>query len=78
MLSRRAQSSLVAALLFFAVSSPLLYSLVDSLVGGLVASLVPALAPVLKTAQAGCPTTSGLVLHAAVFGLVTYVLMGSS
>ena len=74
-LSRKAQASIVAAILFFVVSSPLTYRLVDSLVGSIVTAIVPALAPVFKVAQAGCPTTYGLVLHASVFGVVTYLLM---
>lgn len=75
LLSRKAQASIVAALLFFIVSSPLTYRLVDSLVGGIVVSLVPAMASVFKVAQAGCPTNYGLVLHALVFGVITYGLM---
>jgi hypothetical protein len=76
-LSRKAQASIVAALLFFVVASPLTYRLVDSLVGGVVTAVVPAVAPVFKVAQAGCPTNYGLVLHAVVFGVITYLLMQS-
>ena len=76
-LSRKAQASVVAALLFFVVASPLTYRLVDSLVGGVVTAVVPALAPVFKVAQAGCPTNYGLVLHAVVFGAITYAMMQS-
>ena len=76
-LSRKAQASAVAALLFFVVASPLTYRLVDSLVGGVVTAVVPALAPVFKVAQAGCPTNYGLVLHAVVFGAITYAMMQS-
>jgi hypothetical protein len=78
LLSRKAQASIVAALLFFVVSSPLTYRLVDSLVGGVVTALVPAFAPLFKVAQAGCPTNYGLVLHAVVFGVITYLLMLSN
>jgi hypothetical protein len=74
-LSRKAQASIVAALLFFVVSSPLTYRLVDSLVGGVVTAVVPAFAPMFKVAQAGCPTNYGLVLHAVVFGVITYWIM---
>lgn len=75
LLSRKAQAAIIATLLFFVISSPLTYRLVDSLVGGLVVSIVPALSPLFKVAQAGCPTNYGLTLHAIVFGLITYGLM---
>ena len=75
LLSRKAQASIVAALLFFVVSSPLTYRLVDSLVGGIVTAVVPAMTPIFKVAQAGCPTNYGLILHAVVFGVITYGLM---
>lgn len=78
LLSRKAQAAVIASLLFFVISSPLTYRLVDSLIGGFVTAVLPALAPVFKVAQAGCPTTYGLVLHAAVFGVITYLLMRSS
>jgi hypothetical protein len=78
LISRKAQASVVAALLFFVVSSPLTYRLVDSLVGGVVTAVVPALAPMFKVAQAGCPTNYGLILHAVVFGVITYLLMQSN
>jgi hypothetical protein len=29
-----------------------------------------------KVAEAGCPTNYGLLLHSAVFALVTYYMMG--
>lgn len=76
-LSRKAQASIVAGLLFYVISSPLTYRLVDSLVGGFVTAVVPALAPVFKVAQAGCPTNYGLMLHAFVFSVITYMLMRS-
>ena len=78
LLSRKAQASVIAGLLFFVISSPLTYRLVDSLIGGLVTSVLPALAPLFKVAQAGCPTTYGLVLHALVFSVITYMLMQSA
>jgi hypothetical protein len=75
MFSRRVQHSLSLALLFFVVSSPYTYKLVDSLVGGIVGSIAPNLSYLLKVAEGGCPTTYGLTLHSAVFGLVAYFLM---
>lgn len=77
-ISRKAQASIIAALLFFVISSPLTYRLVDSLIGGIVTTILPSFASVFRVAQAGCPTTYGLVLHAFVFGILTYILMQSS
>jgi hypothetical protein len=73
--SRKVQASLIAALLFFVISSPFTYKLVDSLVGGIVSSIAPQAASFFKIAEAGCPTNYGLAVHAVVFGLVTYVMM---
>jgi hypothetical protein len=56
--------SIQAALVFIVVSSPILYNLVQSVVGRL-----------FTVAVKGCPTVAGLVLHAVVFALVTYLLM---
>lgn len=75
-LSRKLQAALTAALLFFVISSPFTYRLVDQVVGSLVGAVVPQFTSMFKVAEAGCPTTYGLVLHAAVFGLVTYYMMG--
>ena len=76
MLSRKMQAALTAALLFYVISSPFTYRLVDQVVGGIVGSLVPQYMHLFKIAEAGCPTNYGLMVHAAVFGLVTYYLMG--
>jgi len=75
LISRKAQASIIAALLFFVISSPLTYRLVDSLVGGLMITVIPSFAYLFKIAQGGCPTTYGLFIHAFVFGIVTYILM---
>jgi hypothetical protein len=77
LLTRKAQAAIIAGLLFFVVSSPLTYRLVDSLIGGLVVSVVPSMASLFTVAQAGCPTTYGLVLHSVVFGVISYLLMRS-
>ncbi len=76
LLSRKLQAALTAALLFYVISSPFTYRLVDQVVGGVVGSVVPQFTSMLKVAEAGCPTNYGLMLHAAVFGLVSYYLMG--
>ena len=72
MVSRRVQHALALALLFFVVSSPFTYKLVDRLVGGIVSSTIPSLYHMLKVAEGGAPTTYGLFLHSVVFGVVAY------
>ncbi len=76
-LSRKAQAALTAALLFYVISSPFTYRLVDNLVGGVVGAVVPQFTTLFKIAEAGCPTNYGLLVHSAVFGLVTYYLMSN-
>jgi hypothetical protein len=72
MVSSKVKHSLMLALLFFVVSSPYTYSLVDKVVSTLVGGLFPSVASLFKIAEGGCPTTYGLMVHAAVFGLVAY------
>ena len=76
MLSRKTQAALTAALLFYVISSPFTYRLVDQLVGNIVGAIAPQLTSMFKIAEAGSPTNYGLLVHAAVFGLVSYYLMG--
>lgn len=76
MLSRKMQAALTAALLFYVISSPFTYRLVDQVVGGVVGAIAPQLTSMFKIAEAGCPTNYGLIVHAAVFGLLSYHLMG--
>lgn len=78
MFSKKVMHSLFLAVLFFVVSSPMTYQLVDNVVGGVVTSLVPQLGSTFKVAMAGCPTTYGLALHAGVFGLVSYFFLHNS
>lgn len=60
-MSSKVKASLTAGLLFFILSSPSVYKLVDSLVGNV---------------TDGCaPTTMGLVLHSLVFAGLVYMLM---
>jgi len=63
----KVKGALVAAIMFFIISHPIVYKFVDNLVGGL---LGPIASP------GGCPTTWGLIVHAAVFGLATYYGIG--
>lgn len=76
MFTRKVQHALSLALLFFVISSPMTYRLVDKLVGSILSPLSPYIADFFKIAEAGCPTTAGLIAHSAVFGLVAYALMG--
>jgi len=52
--------------------------MVDKLIGGLVETLAPSMTYWFKVAEAGCPTNYGLLVHSAVFGLVSYYLMHAS
>ncbi len=74
MVSARTRHALTLALLFFVISSPYTYTLVDRLVSPVLGSLVPQLAYLFKIAEGGCPTTYGLLVHSVVFGLAAYYL----
>jgi hypothetical protein len=71
MFSRKLQHSLTLALVFYLVSSPFTYRLVDRLLGSIVEAVVPQFRSLFKVAEAGCPTQYGLVLHSAVFALIS-------
>lgn len=60
-MSRHIRGALTAALLFYVISSPYVYNLVNSIIPGV--------------AVGGCPTTMGLIVHSAVYGLIVYYLM---
>lgn len=77
MVSRKVSASLSAALLFFVISSPFTYKLVDRIVGGIVGAVAPQLSYYFRVAESGCPTTYGLFLHSAVFGVVVYMMMNA-
>ena len=74
-LSHKLTAALTAALLFYVISSPFTYRLVDKLVGGIVGAVIPQFTTLFKVAEGGCPTNYGLLLHSAVFGLVSYYLV---
>lgn len=59
--------ALVAGLMFFIISNPMVYKLVDNLAGGL---LGPIASP------SGCPTTWGLIVHSIVFAAASYYGIG--
>jgi len=61
----KARYSFYSALVFLVIASPFAYKLVDRLLGSIV-----------KIADsAGHPTTTGLVVHTIVFGLIVYGMM---
>jgi uncharacterized membrane protein (DUF106 family) len=66
-LSPKLSAAVVAGLMFFIISNPIVYKLVDQLLGGL---LGPIATP------AGCPTTWGLIVHSAVFAAAAYYGVG--
>lgn len=61
------KGALIAGLMFFIISHPIVYKLVDSLVGGLLGNIA---------SSSGCPTTWGLIVHSAVFAAATYYGVG--
>lgn len=65
-LSGRANLAVVAGLLFFIISHPMMYNLVQSLLGPLVGRIA---------GPGGCPTTLGLLVHAVVFGVAAMYLL---
>jgi hypothetical protein len=66
-LSPKLSAAVTAGVLFFIISNPIVYKLVDQLLGGL---LGPIASP------SGCPTTWGLIVHSAVFAAATYYGVG--
>jgi len=74
-MNKKLQHSLIMTVLFLVVSSPMTYRLVDSVVSGLVGSFIPHYADFFKVAQAGCPTTYGILVHAVVFFLISYFVI---
>jgi uncharacterized membrane protein (DUF106 family) len=66
-MASKLNAALVAGLMFFIISNPMVYKIVDGLLGGL---LGPIASP------SGCPTTWGLIVHSAVFAAATYYGIG--
>jgi hypothetical protein len=64
---KRITGALVAGLMFFIISNPIVYKFVDQLLGGI---LGPIASP------SGCPTTWGLIVHSGVFAAATYYGVG--
>lgn len=65
--SPKLSGAIVAGLMFFIISNPIVYRIVDQLLGGL---LGPIASP------SGCPTTWGLIVHSAVFAAAVYYGIG--
>lgn len=65
--SAKVSAAIVAGLLFFIISNPVIYQLVDRFVGGLLGRIA---------SPSGCPTTWGLIVHSAVFSLAHYYGLG--
>lgn len=60
--------TLYTAVIFFVVSAPFLYILVDKTLGRLLGFRV--------ASSSGCPTLGGLFIHTVVFTLIVRALMG--
>lgn len=66
-LSPKLSAAAAAGLMFFIISNPIVYKIVDNLLAGL---LGPIATP------AGCPTTWGLIVHSVVFAAAAYYGIG--
>lgn len=63
-MASKLNTALVAGLLFFIISNPMVYKIVDKLLGGVVGPIA---------SPSGCPTTLGLIVHSLVFvGAIYY------
>jgi len=67
MLTTRVWEALLAGLMFFIISNPIVYKLVDGVLGDALGRI---------SSPSGCPTTWGLVVHSAVFAAATYYGIG--
>jgi hypothetical protein len=61
------KDALIAGLMFFIISNPMVYKLVDNLLGGMLGRIA---------SPSGCPTNWGLIVHSAVFAAATYYGIG--
>ena len=66
-LSAKLTAAILAGVMFFIISNPIVYKAVDGVAGGL---LGPIASP------GGCPTTWGLIVHSAVFATASYYGVG--
>ena len=65
--SLKLSATIQSIIVFIIVSLPFTYKLTNRLLGGIVGRLAD---------SSGCPTALGLFIHAIVFGLIIYCLMG--
>jgi hypothetical protein len=65
--SAKVSGAILAGVMFFIISNPIVYKLVDSMLGGLLGDIAT---------PSGCPTTWGLIVHSAVFAAATYYGLG--
>ena len=75
MFSKKFVHSFTLAVLFFVLSSPTTYSIVDRLVSTVVGAVAPHYVEMFRISSGGCPTTYGLAVHSVVFGAVSYYLL---
>ncbi len=61
------KGALIAGLMFFIISNPMVYKLVDNLLGSMLGRIA---------SPSGCPTNWGLIVHSAVFAVATYYGIG--
>ncbi len=72
---KKIQATITSALLFYVISSPFTYHVVDSMVGSILDFYVPSFKDFFKLAEKGCPTNYGLFVHSVVFAIIVYQLM---
>jgi hypothetical protein len=65
--SVKLSATIQSIVVFIIVSLPFTYKLTDGLLGRFVGRLAD---------SSGCPTGMGIFVHAVVFGLIIYALMG--
>ena len=65
-LTQKQAATLQAVLLFFIIANPFTYRLTNGLLGGLIGRL---------SDPSGCPSSTGLIVHSVVFGVIVYGLM---
>lgn len=65
--SPKLSAAIVAGIMFFIISNPVVYKLVDQFLGGLLGPIA---------SSSGCPTTWGLIVHSAVFAAATFYEIG--
>jgi hypothetical protein len=68
MISPKLKAALTAGLMFFIISNPVIYKMVDDLLGDALGRIA--------NPPGGCPTTWGLILHSGVFAAATYYGIG--